>query len=788
MKKILDQIEDLSVESSFNLVKDFLKRVGAGILIGLGIAILFGWLSYKVSFFNLLLNGYELLSYDSRMTSRTANVEQETYDNIVIIDIDNISVAPEEEGGLGRYHNWPHAYHGQLINTVSSGNPAAILFDIIFDKENTTNYDLVKKLNDNKTQNQALSEVTEQFLASNDPETFVTANYNNQKAYHSIVFEPLDSLNELYKMDAEPKGYNYDDHIILGVSEEAKIKLPPADRIGNTYVELLSTSAGNGSANFPQDDDGVIRRAPTAIYFDGADHVYPSLVMSAVIDILGIKKDGGFDYDFENNLLRLIDTTDTVVREIPIDDKGRIYVNYQGKMRTFYYLPYSYCMDPEFIHPSYWEGRVAIVGASLPGLMDLRNTPVQETFAGVEIHANVMHSILKNEFVILKDKSSTFYSILLICILMGMMISFPKKPFYALPIPLLGIIGWIVYANFQFINNLTMLEVVRPVLSMIGTFGGIFLYNYFGSEKDKRFLKNTFSTYISPELIDQMYEAKEQPSLGGEEGYHTAFFTDIQSFSAFSEKLSASDLVELLNDYLTEMTDILLDNKGTLDKYIGDAIVAFYGAPAPVDDHEYWACLTAVKMQERLAELREKWQSDENRWPEIVHNMQNRIGINTGKMVTGNMGSSMRMNYTMMGDTVNLAARLEASAKQYGVYIQVAEETYNACKEKFIWRDLDYVIVMGKTEPAQVFELVAEAGNMPNGYDKLIPAYDEAIKLYRNQEWEKAIEAFKSSDSLEDMFPGRKTNPSRIYIPRCEHYRDNPPGDNWDGSWSLTKK
>ncbi len=789
MKKILDQIEDLSIESSFNLVTDFLKRVGAGILIGLGIAILFGWGSYKVEFFNSLFGGYEFLSYDARMRSRTVGVEQMSIDDVVIIDIDNTSVAPEEEGGLGRYHNWPHAYHGQLINTVSSGNPAAIIFDIIFDQENRFKYDLVNALSsNNQSNNEALDDVTNQFLYDNDPEKFVSATFNSQKAYHAIVFEQEDTLNFLPKMDSEPEGYRYDDHIILNVSEEAKKRLPQADRIGNTYVELLSASVGNGSANFPQDQDGVIRRAPTAIYFEGADHVYPSLVMSAAIDILGLKKDGGFDYDFEEKILRLIDTTNTVVREIPIDKNGRMYVNYYGKFQTFYYLPYSYCMDPEMLPPDYWENKVALVGASLPGLMDLRNTPVQETFAGVEIHANVMHSILKNEFVYVTDQSSTFYSILLICILMGMMISFPKKPFYALPIPLLGVIGWIVYANFQFINNLTMLEVVRPVISMIGTFGGIFLYNYFGAEKDKRFLKNTFSTYISPELIDQMYEAKEQPSLGGEEGYHTAFFTDIQSFSAFSEKLTANDLVELLNDYLTEMTDILLDNKGTLDKYIGDAIVAFYGAPAPVDDHEYWACLTAVKMQDRLAELREKWQEEGDRWPEIVHNMQNRIGINTGSLVTGNMGSTMRMNYTMMGDTVNLAARLEASAKQYGIYIQVAKETYNACKDKFIWRDLDFVIVMGKTEPAQVFELISEDGNMPPGYDKLLPAYNEALKLYRNQDWVKAIDAFKESDKLEDMFPGRKTNPSRIYIPRCEHYRDNPPGDNWDGSWALTKK
>jgi len=152
------------------------------------------------------------------------------------------------------------------------------------------------------------------------------------------------------------------------------------------------------------------------------------------------------------------------------------------------------------------------------------------------------------------------------------------------------------------------------------------------------------------------------------------------------------------------------------------------------------------------------------------------------------MGSAMRMNYTMMGDTVNLAARLEASAKQYGIYIQVAEESYKACKDKFIWRDLDYVVVMGKTEPAQVYELIDEKGNMPEGYDKILNAYHEALGLYKNQEWKKALEAFKASDELEDMFPGRKTNPSRIYIPRCEFYHENPPGDDWDGSWALTSK
>ena len=768
-------------------MSDILKRVSIGAIIGLAVALFVGFGTQKIPFLKSLLDGYEYLSYDSRMKAKVSGVEEQSIDDVIIIDIDQNSVAAPEDGGLGNYKDWPHATHGKLIESVSSGNPKAIIFDIIFDPENMANYFLFSDLIGEHTfSTQEMVNRANDFLLERNPYSFVDQTAFTQKAYHALVFEEEHSLNFLYKMDAEPEGYHYANHIIHGIPREIAEKLPTADRIGNTHVELLSASVGSGSANFPQDADGIIRRAPTAIYFEGPEHVYPSLVMSAAIDILGIKKDGGFDYDFDNHVLRLTDTTDTVVREIPIDDHGRMYVNFFGRFKTFYYLPYTYCIDPNLAE--YFEDKVAFVGASLPGLMDLRNTPVQETFAGVEVHANVIHSILQNQFIEPTSSKSNLMVILIVAILLGIMVSIPTKPLYTLPAPLVGIVAWVLFTYTQFLSNLVMWEIVRPAMSMAGTYLGIFLYNFLVVEKDKRFLKNTFSTYISPELIDQMYDNKEEPQLGGTEGYHTAFFTDIQSFSGFSEKLSASDLVELLNEYLTEMTDILLNNKGTLDKYIGDAIVAFYGAHAPVNDHEYWACLTAIKMQEGLAELREKWQADGDRWPEIVHHMQNRIGINTGPMVTGNMGSTMRMNYTMMGDTVNLAARLEASAKQYGIYIQVAEESYKACKDKFIWRDLDFVIVMGKTEPAQVFELISEDGNLPPGYDKLLPAYHEAVKLYRNQDWQTAIEAFKASDELEDMFPGRKTNPSRIYIPRCEHYAENPPGDDWDGSWALTKK
>ena len=763
-------------------MSDLLKRIGIGVGIGLVVGLLVSWSTQTIPFLKTMLDGYEYRSYDSRMKAKVAGVEEASIEDVVIIDIDQISI-----DALGSFRDWPHAYHGQLIDVVTSGNPKALLFDVIFDPEDSYNFELVSALLNNiPPENEDLYEATEQYLISHDPERFISSTAQSDRVYHGLVFEQSDSLNFAYVMASEPEGYNPVRHILHLPNDQA-IQLPNAERLGNTHLALLDVAKGAGSINFPQDEDGISRRAPTAIYFEGPQHAYPSLSMAAVRDILDIPQDG-FEYDFDEHLLRLRNRAGEIVRKIPIDDEGRMYVNYYGYAKTFYYLPYSYCFDPEMLPPEYWEGKVAIVGSSLPALFDLRNTPVQETFVGSEIHASIIHSILKNEFVKVTDSQTNLMAILLISVLLGIIVGIPPKPLWSVPFPLIGIVGWIIFSYSQFLGQLIMWEIVRPAITIGLTYLGIFLYNFFIAEKDKRFLKNTFGTYISPELIDQMYKNKEEPKLGGDEGYLTAYFTDIQSFSAFSEKLTASDLVELLNEYLTEMTNILIDNKGTLDKYIGDAIVAFYGAPAPVEQHEYYACLTAVKMQQGLTELREKWASEGDRWPVIVHHMQNRIGINSGPLVTGNMGSTTRMSYTMMGDTVNLAARLEASAKQYGVYIQVAEGTYKACKEKFVWRNLDYVRVMGKTEPARVFELICEAGTLTSEQEKYLKAFHEAQDLYNAQKWDKAVEAFKAADEVEDMFPGRKTNPSRVYIPRCEHWKANPPGDNWDGVWTLTKK
>jgi len=437
--------------------------------------------------------------------------------------------------------------------------------------------------------------------------------------------------------------------------------------------------------------------------------------------------------------------------------------------------------------PFEFTGKKLYYGLTAAGTSDLNPMPFDSRYPMVGLHANALNTILDNR--IIHEISKGWIAVVIIGL--GILLAFGVP---ALSPAMGGLATIVVVAGYTwlsfwlFSNKFVWIDMVGPLSTMAIGYLGITVYNYIQEEKNKQFLKESFGTYVSPELIDQMYESGEEPSLGGEEGYHTAFFTDIQSFSAFSEKLTASELVFLLNQYLTDMTDVLLENNGTLDKYIGDAIVAFYGAPIEIKDHEYLSCITAIKMQESLDLLRQSWQAEGDRWPEIVHHMQNRIGISSGQMVTGNMGSKARMNYTMMGDNVNTAARLESSAKQYGVYIQIANSTYEPVKDRMVVRDLDNVVVMGKNEPVKVWELISEVGKEPEKYKKILPAYHEALDLYKDQEWTRAIEAFKASDALEDMFLGRKTNPSRIYIPRCEHFMANRPGDDWDGVWTLTSK
>ena len=489
------------------------------------------------------------------------------------------------------------------------------------------------------------------------------------------------------------------------------------------------------------------------------------------------------------------------VKRIPIDKYGRFQLNYLGRyntdkeLRPFQHLSY-YDVTGNRHDPGLYQGKIFILGSAAPALFDFVPGPHEENNPAVLIHATIIQNILNDNFITnLEEYKQQIIVILLalLCMILGLFF----KSFISIPISILLMVIYTFIAYKCFRNGI-YIGVSKQLLAMLLTNIAALIIQFYYENREKRFLGDAFKQYISPELIDEMVDNEIMPTLGGEKSNITAYFTDIASFSTFSEKIGdPSRLVDLLNEYLTAMTDTLLRNKGTLDKYEGDAIIAFFGAPMPLENHAQSACETAVDMQFKLMNLRKKWASEGSKWPKVVHEMHMRIGINSGDIVTGNMGSSMRKNYTMMGDAVNLAARLESAAKQYGAYIQISEETERQLeKGKFIYRSLDTIRVIGKSLPVKTFELLEKSDCKDRDtLVKLVDIWEKGRQKYLEMEWDSAIEIFTKCLEYEphhpDRDPGSLTTPSHIYIKRCQMYKGHPPvaeGEVWDGVFTATEK
>ena len=472
--------------------------------------------------------------------------------------------------------------------------------------------------------------------------------------------------------------------------------------------------------------------------------------------------------------------------KIPLRAGNRHIITYFGpRSKPFPYFSFSDIMDNNINYPL--EGKVFIVGSTSPNLFDIKPAPHQKDFPAVEIHASVMNSIFTDTFVRRFSARQDFLLLVLVGMWVSLMALFCKPLWGSLCAA--GTLVMYCIAAFQlFDSQLLWIEIVRPVLAIIVSFSTIMVYRYMTEEKDRKFLQSTFKQYLSPALIDIMYTQKQKPQLGGEEGIRTAFFTDIEGFSTFSEKLTPTKLVELLNEYLSAMTDILLSRYGTLDKYIGDAIIAFWGAPVSIKEHALQACHAALDMQRELENLRQKWQSEGDKWPQIVHNMRMRIGINTGSITTGNMGSTVRMNYTMMGDAVNLTARLESAAKNYGVYTIISQYTYEMVKNSFEVRMLDKITVVGKSEPVVIYELICKKGELSSEMSALLEVYNRGVKSYYSQDFHGSQICFAQASEMEPDRESKKTTPSARFEKMCKNFIENPPSANWDGVHRLTSK
>lgn len=602
-----------------------------------------------------------------------------------------------------------------------------------------------------------------------------------------------------------------------------------------------------GHVSVKPDPDGVIRYNMAGISI--GDYIFPSLSLKSAAlykkqPLKAILQPAGLPPK-----LYLGDS------EIPLDEKGRILINYHGgkkypEYNIFYIIrpwviqepkeesipayfaevmkksPEEYFMEkyrrapdkgeieemiynekledvPIASHIVAWESeklfketygktpkeafhdKIVLVGATATGVYDMRVTPFSEDYPGVEIHAQVIDSILKNKFLF-RPTFAPIYGLTLIislALILGVVIPLISAVRGAVLVILLFL--GLASLDFFFFFRIKgwWMPFVYPALQMGAVYFAVTIYRYATEEREKRFIKDTFGRYLAPSVVEVLTKNPEMVKLGGQKLEMTAFFSDIRGFSTISETLGDPQLlVELLNDYLSAMAHVIEKYEGTIDKYEGDAIIAFWGAPVHFPDHAVKACFACLDQQIKLAELRAKWKN-EGKWPPIVYDARVRMGLNTGEMVVGNMGSAGRMNYTIMGDAVNLASRLEGANKPYGTYIMISEFTYRQAKDFIEVRELDSLRVVGKTEPVKVYELLARKGELPAQKLRVVEIFHEGLEAYKQQKWDIAIARFTEALNIDP-----NDGPSKTYIARCEEFKVSPPPADWDGVYTLESK
>jgi len=585
--------------------------------------------------------------------------------------------------------------------------------------------------------------------------------------------------------------------------ETPSLSVAPKRTVGAPIVGIIDTV--NGATRW------VMLYAPTAAAPNEAKMYYAMAIELARL-YYGVPEDG---IKVVGDHMDLVRPDGSLATRIPLRNRQQVEINWFSPWFDAAHNPrvsfadvyeYSQILDSdkpeerkkagEFF--AQFKDAVVLIGPVDRLLQDVAPTPVDDVAEPkVGVHGNLLKTIVSGMYI-RRIPSAGSYAIIfgLSALMSTLALAGGGRAVFAKVMAVLSG-GLYVATAFQlFKTGNFMIPVAAPIGAAVTTSGIALLWQIVEEQRQKGRIKGMFGTYVSPTLVDQMVESGEEPKLGGVVEHITAYFSDIESFSTMSEKLSPSGLVELMNEYLTACTDILQAEGGTLDKYIGDAVVMIFGAPLALPGHAHKACVAALRVQARIGELRAKWTSEGDKWPEIVHRLQARIGLNTGPAVVGNMGSHTRFSYTMMSDDVNLAARMESGAKSWGVYTMCTEATRAECEgtepDRVVFRALGRIVVKGRAQPVPIFELVALSENVTDATRECISIFGQGLAKYFARDWDGAIECFRRSEPLEINGPGRttkaKTNPSLIYISIAEGYRDEPPPPDWDGVYVMKEK
>jgi adenylate cyclase len=720
-----------------------------------------------------ILDMVELKTYDLRFLSRGA-IGGSTVVALALVDEKSLNTE-------GRWP-WPRSKIARLLDILSADGAKVVGFDIGFlepDENSELGFinQLVREVETLSINDGKLGAFVEEARKNADNDRALAGSIKNSSA--RVV------LGYFFHMTEAELGYRIDQSRIdeqLKRIKNSKYPLVMYEKgvdsapflkayAPEPNLEMLTSVAGSsGYYDAINDVDGVLRWMPLIIQC-GRD-IFPPLSLLCA-------------WNFLDRPQMVVKVTRQGVegirmgnRFIPTDESGQLLINYLGPPKTFPHYSISDILRGK-IPAGTFENKIVLVGATAMGTYDMRATPVSPQFPGVEIHANMVENILDQNFLS-KPNWSKIYDLFAI-IVMGLL------PALVLPLvsPVRGLIlavalfaAHLLTSRFLFVNYRVWLNIVYPLLALSTTYVGITVYHYVTEERERKKIKSTFKHYVSPVVIEEMLKNPDRLKLGGEEKVLTVLFSDIEGFTTYSERYSPEQMVSILSDYYNEMTEEVFTQNGMLKEYVGDELMAIFGAPLEQADHAKHACAAAIAMRERRRQLRTEW-VDMGR-----PLLRARTGINSGPMLVGNIGSSYRFSYGVLGDHVNLGSRLEGLNKMYGTEILIGENTARLVGGAFLLREIDMVQVKGRRQPVRIYELLDRAGiKFAGEREEMLDSYAAGLEAYRRQLWTDALGHFQTCSRI---LP--EDGPARVMADRCRIYLVSPPPQDWNGVFEHKTK
>ncbi|MFX4232460.1 CHASE2 domain-containing protein [Aliarcobacter butzleri] len=665
--------------------------------------------------------------------------------NVVIVDIDETSIK-----SLGQWP-WSRDILAKILENLTLANVGIVGLDIVFAEEDRTSPH--KILQDLKIYKKDVPNYDLEFanIVENSP---VILGYQFDLVKKDNVNAKVPQIPAIFIEKDKPQDKSY-----LIEAYNTILNIP----------QIQDRAYSSGFFNNIPDDTGIIRSVPLVISYD--DTIYPSLALEVIRVINGTQK-VVVQYD-ENGISNIV--LDDI--SIPTDRYGRMLINFRGPERSFKYISaidiYNNSFDKSEI-----DGKIVLIGTSAAGLFDLRATPFDSIFPGVEVHANIIDNILMQDFIYKASwlDGANILIIFVLSIIIVMLTTYTT--FWANPIIFISFSTSYLFLVYNLLFDYgIVLNILFPIATVLIASIMTTLFDYFYNIKKEEAIKAKFASKVSKNVMDDILKNIDKNEFSAKSKEVTIFFSDIRGFTNISEKLDAKDLISFLNRYMQPMSEIIIKYQGTIDKFIGDAIMAYWNAPIDIKNH----CDLALKASLEQLEVLEKLNVELQK--ENLPKIDIGIGLNTGTVIVGEMGSSLRSDYTVIGDTINLGSRVESLCKYYDSKLNISNFTKDKLQEEYIFRFLDLVKVKGKNEPVEIWQVLGK-GEAKESLKEELDLYHKAIEFYKNSDFINALEIFESLENNENK---TSKNIYKIYITRCKEFIKTPP-KNFDGVYEHTTK